>query len=283
MSQKDDLKIGIVGLGLIGGSLARAYKEAGCTVFGYDMKESVVDYALLSGAIDKPLTDEQLTGCDRIFIAIPPLNAIEWLKGHAGMLTHDNLVIDCCGTKRDICDTAFRLMEETDLVFVGGHPMAGKEQWGLKFSSSDIYEDATFVVVLKDRNDIRLIEKVKSTLKLAGFGKIVSMTAEEHDSMIAFTSQLSHIVSSAFAKGEHLSGDGTAIAGGSFRDMTRVAYLNEEIWTELCMENRDSLLVELTRMIDDLDRFKEALENGDEDTLRKLFAEGKKQREKSNA
>ncbi len=275
MSETDFQNIGVVGLGLIGGSLARAYQKAGFTVYGSDRNKITLDFVRMTGIIRDTLEAHGFQGLDAVFLAVPPQEAVTWLRDHAKEIPAGTLVIDCCGNKRQICDLGFQLMDETEMTFVGGHPMAGRQVWGFKNSRADMFEGADFVIVPRDRSDIRLLERVKALLRPAGFQVFSVMAPEEHDQIIAFTSQLSHIVSSAFIKSEKALGRDAAAAGGSFRDMTRVAYLNEAAWTELFLENRDNLLAELRRLLEDLGAYEKALEAGDSETLKKLLAEGR--------
>lgn len=271
--------IGIVGLGLIGGSLARAYKKAGVTVYGQDKDTLTADFVKLSGAIDGTLTDDLLGQCDCIFIAVTPGEAVNWLKENGKKIKKDGLVIDCCGIKRAVCEEGFRIARENGFNFVGGHPMAGKQVGGFKNSSDDMFEGAVFAIIPENKNDLRLISKTVKILEAAGFDRFSYMTAEEHDSVIAFTSQLTHLVSNAFIKSETACLGGNAVVAGSFRDLTRVAYLDENMWTELFMENRDNLLKELKAFINELHDYEDALERGDSDKLTRLLAEGKMRKE----
>lgn len=275
--------IGVVGLGLIGGSLARAYHQAGDTVYGYDADQVIQDFVQLSGVMQAELTPANRNECDVIFLAIPVQEAIRWLEENAGTLRPETLVIDCCGVKRPVCEAALALEKTTDLHFIGGHPMAGRQVWGYKNSSADLFEGSVFVIVPDDRNDIRMLSKVKQILKRAGFTGFQVMTPEEHDEVIAFSSQLSHVVSNAFVKSGEALADGTSITGGSFRDMTRVAYLDEKTWAELMMENRDKLLPQIQRLTEEIGKYADALAQGDKDALRELLAEGRRKKEETEA
>ncbi len=292
--------IGIVGLGLIGGSLAAAFKRSGHIVYGYDAKKSIRDFAKMAGSIDATLEDVSL--CDYIFIAIPPRAAINWLKDHTEnqSITHkdddnddnnrqlfikpETIVMDCCGTKRDICQEGFALAKIGGYKFIGGHPMAGKQFGGYKNSSPELFDGAMFAIVpdseTGDKNDIRLMVKVQTLLKDAGFMDFAVMTPEDHDKVIAFTSQMAHLISNAYIKSDMAEVSvGANLSGGAFRDMTRVAYLDEGMWTELFMENRDNLLMELKGFIGELERYKTAIETENEEELTELLREGKNRKE----
>jgi len=273
-------KVGVVGLGLIGGSLAAACKRAGCTVFGIDADRRTNGFARLAGSIDKELTDGLIAECDVILIAVPVAEGIRWIKEKAALINKDSLVIDCCGIKREICEAGFSASDEYGFSFMGGHPMAGKQKGGIKNSSAELFDGATFALVPRDHNDIRLMTRSKAFLEQLGFGRFIVMTPEEHDKVIAFTSQMAHLISNAYIKSDMAEvGAGMALAGGAFRDMTRVAYLDEAMWTDLFMRNRENLIGELRGFIGELSSYLAALESEDAEKLTALLAEGKRRKE----
>ncbi len=273
------MTIGIIGLGLIGGSLAKAYKKAGgITVYGTTRDKSTVQLALLSGAIDGELTDASIAGCDCILIALPPSAAVDWLVVNAAKISAGTLVMDCCGTKTRICSTGFRLAAEHGFEFAGGHPMAGTHKWGFSSSREDLFNGACFVIVPRTFDDIALLEKIKRFIMPAGFGSVSVTTAEKHDRMIAFTSQLAHIVSNAYIKSPTAK-EHKGISAGSYQDLTRVAWLNPGMWTELFLENRDNLINELDIIINSLGKYRDAIASGDADALYRLLDEGRLRKE----
>ena len=269
------MKVGIVGLGLIGGSLAKAYKRAQAEVLGFDKDRLTTGFAKLAEAIDDELTEERLSECDLILLAIPPVPAAKWLSENGEKLSKETVVIDCCGTKRNICKAGFALAEKYGFTYAGGHPMAGIQFGGFKNSRADLFDGAVFALVPADYNDLRFMEKAKKLILPAGFSKLVISSAEEHDRVIAFTSQMAHVVSNAFIKSETARTMGTAISAGSYRDFTRVAYLDAEMWTELFMENRDNLKYELEVLIEALSGYAKALEENDSEEMLRLLKEGR--------
>lgn len=272
------MKVGIVGLGLIGGSLAKAYKRAQAEVLGFDKDRLTTGFAKLAEAIDDELTEERLSECDLILLAIPPVPAAKWLSENGEKLSKETVVIDCCGTKRNICKAGFALAEKYGFTYAGGHPMAGIQFGGFKNSRADLFDGAVFALVPADHNDLRFMEKVKKLILPAGFSKLVVSSAEEHDRVIAFTSQMAHVVSNAFIKSETARTMGTAISAGSYRDFTRVAYLDAEMWTELFMENRDNLKYELEVLIEALSGYAKALEENDSEEMLRLLKEGRERK-----
>lgn len=272
------MKVGIVGLGLIGGSLAKAYKRAGATVFGFDKDRLITAFAKLAEAIDDELSEDRFEECDLIMLAIPPVPAAAWLENNGPKLPASVLVVDCCGTKRNICETGFRVAEQYGFDYAGGHPMAGIQFGGFKNSRAYLYDGAVFAFVPKDHNDLRFMDRAKKLILPAGFSKLVISTAEEHDRMIAFTSQIAHVVSNAFIKSETARHIGTSISAGSYRDFTRVAYLDADMWTELFLENSDNLKHEMDVLMNELSKYRKALEEKDAEELCRLLKEGRERK-----
>ena len=268
------MTVGIAGLGLIGGSAARAYKSGSHKVLGADKDMHTLGYALLSDIIDGELTRETVSSCDVLFIALYPVAAEEYLEDIAPFIKKEAIVFDLCGTKRGICEKGFSLAEKFGFTFVGAHPMAGTQFSGIKYSRKDLFRGAPMVIVPPVFDDIALFDRIKEALSPMGFGNISVTTAEKHDEMIAFTSQLAHVVSNAYIKSETARNHG-GFSAGSYKDMTRVAWLNENMWTELFSENSDYLIKEIDFIMNSLGEYKKALEENDKDTLRELLREGR--------
>ena len=274
------MTVGIVGLGLIGGSLAKAYKKAGWRVLVYNRTKSVEDFAVLQGTADGKLDPVSVGECDLIHIALYPEASVKWLKENAAYIKKDALVTDDCGTKRMICSECFPIAEIHGFIFFGGHPMAGTHFSGYKYSKADMFRGASMIVVPPEFDDIRLLERIKGSLSPLGLSRVAMTTAENHDRMIAYTSQLAHIVSNAYIKSPSAQAH-KGYSAGSFRDLTRVARLNENMWTELFLENADNLTFELSFIIDRLNEYKTAIEKKDAGTLCRLLREGREAKEKS--
>ena len=269
---------GIVGLGLIGGSLAKAYHEAGERVLAHDIDRDVLSFAVISGAVDEALTDETMAECDVILLAVRPAAAVEWLKNHAAKIDKHTVVIDCCGTKRVVCAAAFPLAEQYRFTYLGGHPMAGTQYSGFGHARANLYHNAPMVIVPPDFDNIALLSRVQELLRPAGFGSYSVTTAEKHDEMIAFTSQMAHLVSNAYIKSPTAEAH-KGFSAGSYKDMTRVAWLAPHMWAELFMENKEFLLKEIDCYIEHLSEYKTAMEHDDEEALIRLLDEGKKRKE----
>ena len=237
------MNIGIVGLGLIGGSVARAYRaysdknSLDFKIFGHDINKPILDFAIMSGVLDGALDVDAIKKCDLVFIGLYPDESIEYLKENADKLSPDALVIDLCGTKSEICRVGFDLAKAHGFTFVGGHPMAGTHNSGYKYSRANMFSGAPMVIVPPSFDDIELLGKVRSLLSPLGFGRYSVTSAEEHDRLIAFTSQLAHVVSNAYVKSP-TAREHSGFSAGSYKDMTRVAWLNEVMWTEIFLVPR---------------------------------------------
>ncbi|MBQ2967150.1 MAG: prephenate dehydrogenase [Clostridia bacterium] len=267
------MTVGIAGLGLIGGSLAKSYKENNETVLGLDIDASTVSYALLSKTIDGVLDRENMKSCDLILIALTPKACLNFLDENAEYFGKDKLVIDCCGIKQSICNKGFALAEKYGFIFIGGHPMAGTQYSGFKKSKSDMFKGATMALVPPVFDDISILERAKQALLPGKFGKFTVWTAENHDRIIAYTSQLAHIVSNAYMKSPTVK-EHKGLSAGSYRDLTRVAYMNVPMWTELFLKNKASVIYELDVLIQALSEYKDAIQNNDFEQLKRLLQEG---------
>ncbi len=276
------MKIGICGLGLIGGSLALAFRQQGETVYGYDIVKSVTDYAILSGAIDGALDDEALSVCDYIFVALYPEGVPEYVRQIAGKVKPGAVVIDLCGTKATVCPPCFALAAENGFHFIGGHPMAGTQYSGLKYARADLFRGATMILVPKPNEDLHLLSQASGLLKRAGFAAVTVATAETHDRNIAFTSQLAHVVSNAYVKSPRAEIH-KGFSAGSYRDLTRVAWLNEKMWTQLFLANQENLADEIDVLIKNLQQYRDAILEEDADRLEALLREGRLKKEAIDA
>ena len=272
------MKIMFIGLGLIGGSFAKAYHEAGWQVLALDADPSTQEFAQLSGAVDGPLTDDKLAACDLILLAAYPAASIAYFKEKAPLMGPRPVVIDCCGTKRKVCAACFPIAEQYGITYLGGHPMAGTQFSGFKYAKANLFVGAPMVLVPPRFDDIELLSHVKDLLSPAGFGSYSVTTAEQHDEMIAFTSQLAHVASNAYIKSPTAKKH-KGFSAGSYKDMTRVACLAPHMWAELFMENKEFLLKEIDCYIEHLSEYKTAMEHDDEETLIRLLDEGKKRKE----
>ena len=272
------MNVGIVGLGLIGGSMAKSTKaRTGHTVWGTDLDKETMTMARMCGAIDAPLTEENLPQCDLILVAIRPGAAVEWVRTHAHLIAPSAILVDLCGVKRTVVSAITPIARERGFAYIGGHPMAGRERGGFTASSEDLYVGASMILTPDQRTDMQLLETLKAFFLDLGFAGLTFSDPEEHDRIIAFTSQLAHITSSAYVKSPEAQ-KRRGFSAGSFQDMTRVARLDEDMWTELFLDDADYLTAELEVLIQHLTEYLDALKAGDADTLRKLLREGREKK-----
>jgi len=267
--------VGIVGLGLIGGSYAKAYREySNCEILGYNRTASVTETAINDGTLDGELTSETLPRCDLVIVTLYPAAIIEYVKKNAPYFKEGALVIDAGGLKRNICSELFPVAREHHFTFIGGHPMAGRHVSGYEYSTGELFKKASMILVPEEGLDPAILDRAEAAFAPCSFGSITVCSAEKHDAMIAFTSELAHIVSNAYVKSP-TARQHDGFSAGSYRDLTRVAWLNETMWTEIFMENRDNLIRELDSIIHSLAEYRDAMAAEDSDTLWKLLHEGK--------
>jgi len=268
------MKVGIVGLGLIGGSIAKAVRQnTEHEVFGTDLQEQVILKAQLLEAIDGRLTDEVLRECDYVILAVYPGAAVDFVKAHKDDFKKDSVVIDCCGVKEAVCAEIRPVAAAHGFVYVGGHPMAGIEHSGFEYSQKSLFKNASMILTPQTDMSIREMERLKKFWLSLGFNHVQLSTPEEHDRLIAFTSQLAHVISSAYIKSPAAEKH-KGFSAGSYKDLSRVAKLNEVMWTELFLLNRKNLVAEIDGMILRLQEYRDAINDGREKDLRNLLREG---------
>lgn len=272
------MTVGIVGLGLIGGSFAKAIAAyTPHTVLGLDSSQKTVEKALADAAIHGVLDDTTIPRCDILLVALYPAATVDFVRRHAGQIAKGAVVADCCGTKRQICAELFPVAEKHGFHFIGGHPMAGLERSGYEHATAELFAGASMILCPGPSADPAALERLSALCLACRFGATTLATPEKHDQMIAYTSQLAHIVSGAYIKSP-ASAEHHGFSAGSFKDMTRVAFLNEAMWAELMTENRDFLKAELDLLIAELARYSDALGHGDRDMLLSLLREGKEKK-----
>ncbi len=273
------MTVGIVGLGLIGGSFAKAYSENDDhKVLGFDISEQVMKSAYDMKIIEGELSCDNIGSCDLVLLALYPEASVNYLKENAPYINKYTMVIDCCGVKEFVCRECYPLAHDYGFTFVGGHPMAGRHFSGLEYSTKTMYNGAAMVLVPENLEDDVIIDRAKKLLSPIKFGKFTVCDARRHDAMIAFTSQMAHVVSNAYVKSPTAKNhDG--FSAGSYKDLTRVAWLNETMWTEIFLENKEHLVEELDYFINSVTQYRDALVNEDAVTLKQLLYEGKKCKE----
>jgi len=272
------MNIGIVGLGLIGGSMAKSVKaRTSHTVWGTDLNEETMTMARMCGAIDAHLTAENLPQCDLILVALRPGAAIDWVRANAGHIAASAILVDLCGVKRVVVEAIAPIAAAHGFAYIGGHPMAGRERGGFTAATDDLYVGASMILTPDQRTSMQVLERLKIFFLDVGFARLTFSDPEEHDRIIAFTSQLAHIVSSAYVKSPEAQRR-RGFSAGSFQDMTRVARLDEDMWTELFLDDADYLTGELDILITHLTQYADALKAKDPDRLRALLKDGREKK-----
>lgn len=268
-------RVGIISLGLMGGSFAKAFAAAGVEVYGRDISEDVLAMAEIE-TIKGELTDEIVPTCELIVLAGYPKVAISELKRIAPLVSPGAIVMDTGGVKKVICDACFPVAENYPFTFVGCHPMAGTQYSGFAHARANMFHGAPLVIVppkMDDFERLDLLERMKQLLAPLGFATFMLTTAERHDEIIAFTSQLAHVVSNAYVKSPEAKVH-KGFSAGSYKDLTRVARLNPDMWTELFLEDADNLSREIGCLIGHLQEYKDAIDARDSRHLRELLADG---------
>lgn len=262
-----------VGLGLIGGSLCKAIKKhTNNTVYGIDINKETIAMALSQNAIDAETDDLGLA--DITIISLYPIDAIDYIIDNADKFKSGSIVIDTCGIKKEIVDRVTPVLEKHDVTFIGTHPMAGREFSGFEYSLDNLFDEASFIITPTEATPQAKLNLLKDLAYTIHFKKVVFATPQEHDQIIAFTSQLAHVVSNAYIKSPtHQKQLG--FSAGSFQDLTRVAKLNEIMWTPLFMLNKGPLCDEIDCIIEKLTEYRDAMKNDDSDRLRELLKEGR--------
>lgn len=273
------MTIGIVGLGLIGGSLARSIQvHTDFEVLGADIQPQTMLQADLLGAIDGELNEGNLSRCDVVLVALYPAAIVSWITEHQDAFRAGAWVIDCGGVKETVCAPLQALAQDKPWHYCGGHPMAGREFSGFRYAKDDLFDRASMILTPPRDAGPETLTWLKDFFLSIGFRRVQFTTPREHDEMIAYTSQLAHVVSSAYVKCP-LAQKHRGFSAGSFADMTRVAQLNEEMWTELFFDNREALLPEIRGLIERLAAYGDALDSGDRETMKRLLREGREIKE----
>lgn len=276
------MNIAVVGLGLIGGSMCKSLKKHTFHhIMGIDSDSETIEKALKANAIDEEITPDRLSEANLTVISLYPEAICKFVKENADKFKKGSIVIDTCGVKKAIVDYCTPLLEEKGVIFVGVHPMAGREFSGFDYSTDELFDGASFIVTPTENTPQIAVDLLSTLAGSIGFGKVVEATPEKHDQVIAYTSQLAHVVSNAYVKSPSVL-DFNGFSAGSFMDLTRVAKLNEHMWTSLFMCNKKALLNELNQIIGSISEYRDAIENEDYDTLFRLLKDGRILKEKCN-
>lgn len=275
------MNIAVVGLGLIGGSFCKALKKHTFHhVMGIDTNKDTIKKALDVGAIDEEIMPDRLCEANLTIICLYPEAIVDFVKNNADCFKKGGIVIDSCGVKEYIVNECTSILDKRGVIFVGTHPMAGREFSGFDYSTDNLYDGASFIITPSDSTPQIAVDLLQTLASSVGFGKAVVSTPKKHDEVIAYTSQLAHVVSNAYVKSPTmLNFDG--FSAGSFQDLTRVAKLNEYMWSELFLCNKDALLNEINNILDYITEYRDAIRDSDRERLIQILRDGRELKEKS--
>ena len=263
--------VGIVGLGLIGGSMAKAIRAyTGCTILADNRSRETLQRAMDEGVVNAPLTADRLPDCDLVIIALYPEATVAYVTEHRRQFRKGGLVMDCGGVKGIVCQPLEAVARDSGFWFIGGHPMAGIERSGYANAFPELFQGASLILTPYPGTLESCLEEIWRLAQRLGFARLTRSTPQQHDHIIAYTSQLAHVVSCAYV-GSPSAPNFDGFSAGSFKDMTRVAKLNEDMWTELFLENQDALVREIDTLVEELAAFAYVIRRGDREHLRSML------------
>lgn len=277
------MNIGIVGLGLIGGTYAKSLRKYPYKIYGIDIDQETLDYALEHNIVDVATNDPKsvLKELDVVFLCLYPHNAIEFVHKHIMNFKRDAIISDVVGIKRKIID-AFDMYKDDEVEFVFAHPIAGREKVGVQHSDEAIFQNANFVITPTKQNTTEALSMIKVLAGQMGFKNISFLQDVEHDEIIAFTSQLTHAIAVSLVNSDDEKFNTKLFIGDSYKDLTRIAAINEDLWSELFLNNKDFLVKKIENFEKELDKIKDALKEKDIETLKKLMRSSTEKRGKLN-
>lgn len=275
------MNIAVVGLGLIGGSFCKTLKKHTFhRIMGIDRDPETIRKALEYGAIDEEISPERLSEANLVIICLYPEAIVRFVEQNAGFFKKGGIVTDSCGVKEYVVSKCTPILDKEGVIFVGTHPMAGREFSGFDYATDDLFEGASYIITPSEDTPQIAVDLLQTLAGSLGFGKAVVSTPKRHDEIIAYTSQLAHVVSNAYVKSPTmLNFDG--FSAGSFQDLTRVAKLNEYMWSELFMCNREALLTEINCILDRVTEYRDAIRDNDLERLIEILRDGRELKEES--
>lgn len=276
------MKIVVVGLGVIGGSYAMALKEAGYDdVYGIDINEESLEKAKKLGLIKEGFTNGQeiVKSADFIIISLYPRLVKQFIIDNKDNFKDGAVITDAIGIKKLFIEDIVKILPK-NIDFVFGHPMAGREKKGIDFASSQVFKGANYILTPVDRNKEENLNMIENLAYKIGFKRVKRITPDYHDDMIGYTSQLPHSLAVALVNSDVEGRETGSFIGDSYRDLTRIAIINEDLWSELFLGNKANLLASIENFEIELDKIKDAIENDDKEALKEIFIKSTKRREK---
>lgn len=265
------MKIGIVGLGIIGGSYARALKRYNYHIIGIDKNPKTIEYAIENNIVNEGYVDtDKIRECDVVFVCLYPNQTISFIKDHVRHFKRDAIIMDVAGVKRHMINR-LEMYFDDDFELVFTHPIAGSEKTGIENSDASIFSGANFIITPHKKNDDEKINVATTLAKQIGFGKVTIIDDVTHDKMIGFTSQLTHAIAIALVNSDPYNLSTSSFIGDSYKDLTRIAMINDSLWTELFFENKDFLTKNLDSFIKEIQKVRDSVHLKDKETLTKIM------------
>lgn len=266
------MNIGIVGIGLIGGTYAKNLKKYSYNIYGMDISNDVIEYALENNIIDYGSTDPKdfLGKLDVVFICLYPQATLDFIRKYINFFKKDAIISDVVGIKRKLYNLV-EMYKDDNVEFVLAHPIAGREKIGIKYSDEAIFHDANFVITPTKWNTEEALNLVEILAKQMGFKNVSKISDIEHDDIIAYTSQLTHAIAISLVNSDDLKFDTELFIGDSYKDLTRIAMINENLWSELFLHNKDFLVRRITSFEEELAKLKQAIQEKDLELIKELM------------
>lgn len=277
------MNIGIVGLGLIGGTYAKALRKYPYTLYGIDIDQETIRFALENDIVDYATTDpkEHLSKLDVVFVCLYPKDAVSFIQKYIMSFKRGAIISDVVGIKRKMID-AFDMYKDDEVEFVFSHPIAGREKIGIKHSNEAIFHNANFVITPTKHNTTEALSLIQVLAKQMGFKNVSMIEDVEHDEIISYTSQLTHAIAIALMNSDDEKYNTKLFIGDSFKDLTRISMINEKLWSELFINNKDFLIKKIDAFQNELNNLKDALQTKNIDSLQEQMIKSTKRREKIN-
>lgn len=266
------MNIGIVGMGLIGGTYAKSLRKYPYKIYGIDINEETLEYALNNNIVDITTTDPKsvLKEIDVVFMCLYPNDTKKFIQENINYFKRDAIISDAVGIKRKLVDY-FEMYKDDDVEFVFTHPIAGREKIGIKHSDEAIFHDANFVITPTRFNKEESLNLIETLAKQMGFKNVTRISDIEHDDIIAYTSQLTHAIAISLVNSDDSKYDTSLFIGDSYKDLTRIAMINEDLWTELFLQNKDFLTRRITSFEENLSKLKAAIKRNDSETIKDIM------------
>lgn len=275
-----DFNITIVGMGLLGGSMAMALKKLNPkNIWGIDINQDTIEFSEKNKIIDRGYIDSKIPiqKSDIVIICLYPNQIVEYIKANKSYFKTDAIVTDIAGIKLEIV-TEINKIEDRQFEFISGHPMAGNEYSGIKYANEEMFKNANYIITPSKENKVETIEFITKLMKAIGFKNVITETPQSHDRIIALTSHLTHVIAVSLVNSNKLDIDTKLFIGGSFKDASRVALINSNLWPQLLISNKENVIDQIEIFEENIKKIKQAILNDDKDLLESQFKIASKKR-----